>query len=602
MGWKNSRPDSIFTFTEIENARNYITEFLGINIPFDYREDEKEYWNSLLTVISENYKDGFNWKSYIERRFNAIKFDLKKILEIWADDNYDAFDRWLLKNYLLYTNHIKDNPYFDLCIKKHFDYSVPTKLFVSIAESIFYSISESEIEKYHRERTSIMKRHKKLFQTHVPISSQEWIQQKIIERAQKEGQFAIAKKLCAGIFDFELELFMGWYAYKQDSEFGMKHLKEYYPDLHSYLSSTDNTIYQKGAEWLSQYFKVYREAKILDTYSDDVQGFISTKNANNEQFWDWYYKHNTCRNLFHEFMNDESRKPDKIYWVDGLGAEYIPFIQNIIKNAKGCKYEIIEAQVATTGLPSNTSLNSFEVDGKTIVKLGDLDSLAHSNHYRKRKTLISELSVVRNMIEKILHDNNIGYHTIAIVSDHGLSALSRLCEPHKITGEAHHEGRYIPYTTDVAAEPSQDYVTIKNHDDGKDYKVALTHSSLGKKPSHEVHGGCTPEEVLVPFIVITNNEVSKPIHYDYKVISSDLPLSSPKFECVIEPQPNSVEMLVGDKKIQMTVSNTTWMATIPDAKEGKLIVSILPDKGKIKNVEVTIFGLGMSSTLIDDDF
>jgi hypothetical protein len=36
--------------------------------------------------------------------------------------------------------------------------------------------------------------------------------------------------------------------------------------------------------------------------------------------------------------------------------------------------------------------------------------------------------------------------------------------------------------------------------------VALTHASLNTKPVREVHGGCTPEEILVPFIVISNKK------------------------------------------------------------------------------------------------
>jgi hypothetical protein len=36
--------------------------------------------------------------------------------------------------------------------------------------------------------------------------------------------------------------------------------------------------------------------------------------------------------------------------------------------------------------------------------------------------------------------------------------------------------------------------------------VALTHASLNNRPVREVHGGCTPEEILVPFIVISNKK------------------------------------------------------------------------------------------------
>jgi hypothetical protein len=49
-----------------------------------------------------------------------------------------------------------------------------------------------------------------------------------------------------------------------------------------------------------------------------------------------------------------------------------------------------------------------------------------------------------------------------------------------------------------------DYIRYKNGEDN--FKVALTHASLNNKPSREVHGGCTPEEILVPFILISNKK------------------------------------------------------------------------------------------------
>ena len=51
-GWRNSRPDSIFTFAEVTNVYEFITEFLGISIPFAYNESESAHWEKLLEAIS----------------------------------------------------------------------------------------------------------------------------------------------------------------------------------------------------------------------------------------------------------------------------------------------------------------------------------------------------------------------------------------------------------------------------------------------------------------------------------------------------------------------------------------------------------------------
>ncbi len=598
VGWKNSRPDSIFSFTEIANPHEYITDFLGVKIPFEYNEAEDNFWNRLQEIVSDSFNSGFAWQKYVEDHFATTKFGFKKVLEIWADEHNSNYDRWLLKNYLIHTGTLKERPYTRLCVEETIDYVVPATLFVNVAQRIFYC-SPAEIEKYYAERASMLSQEKKLFRNIVPQACQDWVMDHLIDVAKSDNGFALVKKLVTGTFDFEKELFFGWYQNKSEEEFGMKHLEYFYPDLYAYLNASDDSIYQSGVQWLAEYFNAYREAKVKDVYTDRVKEYIETQNASEKEFWDWYYKLTSCHDLFHDIANDTTRCPDKVYWIDGLGAEFIPYIQHLIATSN-TNYEVVEARVATTGLPSNTSLNRYNVDNKFIYKFGELDAIAHSSHYRNRQTLINELTIIREIITKILRDNSVGNHSIAIVSDHGLSALSRLCEPRKLTGKAHHEGRYIPFTSDIAAEPMSEYVTVNNVDDKKDYKVALTHASLGNKPSHEVHGGCTPEEVLVPFIVITNNDDSKPVKYDIKPIELEMPLSSPVFKCVILPQPKFAHLIVNGTKLPMEVNNTTWSATIPTAIEGKMLVTVLPEKGKQQDFEIKVYGLGLGNSILDD--
>lgn len=599
-GWKNSRPDSIFTFEEVTNIYEFITEFLGIAIPFIYDQSESFYWEKLLEEISSMPIGVFSWKTYIEKYFNTWEFSLKRILDIWADEQRSNYDRWLLKNYLLNSNQLDDKPYLRLCFDETSDYINPAVFFVKIAERIFYTSTAAEREKYTEERYNLLHSEAKRFKDIVPKGNQEWIMEQLISIAQKDSDLRIAKKLCTGTFDFEKELYFGWYQHRSDDAFGLSHLKEFYPDLHAYLDAKDNSIYNPEALWISDYFKAYRKAKIKDTYTDEIKSFIEAYNANEASFWDWYYKHATCHDLYYEIMTDSFRKPDKVYWIDGLGAEFMPFIQYLVDQSKS-GFEVIQAQVATTGLPSNTSLNRFVVDEKMLFKFGQLDSFAHNMHYRVRKSLIEELNIIRDIVTTILHDNSVGNHTIAIVSDHGLSALSRLQEPHKLSGKAHHEGRYIPYTSDIKGLSMPEYITVNNPDDNQDYKVALTHSSLGRKPSHEVHGGCTPEEVLVPFIVLTNIDASKPIKYEVIPLKTELPVSNSKFECIINPMPRSAKLIIGNNKIEMLASGTRWTADIPNPEEGSLVVSVIPEKGKQFNFDVNIYGMGMGNSLSDFD-
>jgi hypothetical protein len=122
-------------------------------------------------------------------------------------------------------------------------------------------------------------------------------------------------------------------------------------------------------------------------------------------------------------------------------------------------------------------------------------------------SLCKEIDIVKDIFKKIL--NQTTETTFAIVSDHGLTALSRLVDSKKYTAKASHEGRYIELNNSDTIEDT-DYIRHTNN--GVNYKVALTHASLNTKPVREVHGGCTPEEILVPFIVISNKIKVLPKH------------------------------------------------------------------------------------------
>ena len=51
----------------------------------------------------------------------------------------------------------------------------------------------------------------------------------------------------------------------------------------------------------------------------------------------------------------------------------------------------------------------------------------------------------------------------------------------------------------------------------------------------------------------------------------------------------------------MTVNGTKWSARIPDAVEGAMTIGILPDKGRLKNMDISIFGIGVNNALADFD-
>jgi hypothetical protein len=468
---KHSQPDNIFTPIKIDSAYDFIEKYHNLSINISYKTEEEKFWQQLLTYIKSN---SFSFKTFVEEHFNVRKLTIKDLLNKWISPDTTEFDRWLLKHYSLQS--VADNEYLNSIILDCVDYS-SLRLFREIALNIFVDTNkQSQIT----ERNALLN----LFahQYKLPESDLSEMKEQILDIAKTDTNKAIS--LCSGKFDFENELFVGWH---KVGKLSLSKLQNIYPDFAAYMEDI------KIDNWANSYIQAYKQAKIEDKYTIEIKKFITEKNANEKSFWKWYYGFELLKELL------AKEKPDKVYWIDGLGIEYLSLIKDIISKSN---FQIEKLQIAKTSIPSSTEHNKFE----NVEKIDDLDSFIHNNIYQYPQTMCKEIEVVKSIFKKIL--NQTTETSIAIVSDHGLTALSRLVDSKKYVAKASHEGRYIKLDSEDIIEDT-DYIRHKNGTGN--FKVALTHASLNTKPVREVHGGCTPEEILVPFIVISNKKSVKTI-------------------------------------------------------------------------------------------
>ena len=470
---KYSQPDNIFDIKKIKNAFEFIAQFHNIQIDIEYMVRDEYFWIQLLSLIDCQKDNTFSFKAFVEDYFNVRKLKTEDIINIWTSNDTKDFDRWLLKHY--YLHFISDNEYLNVIILNCEDY-FSLKLFKEIALSIFIDTSEKKLVEERNKLLNLISNQYKL-----PDSDKLEIKEQILNIAKSDVEKAIS--LCSGRFDFEKELFIDWY---KDGRLKIDKLQNLYPDFAAYLKNTNDDSYN----WVSTYIQAYKKAKIENKFTDEIKQLITEKNANEESFYEWYNSDEF--ELSNELLIKE--KVDKTYWIDGLGIEYLSLIKDIISKSN---FQIEKLKIAKTGIPSSTEHNSFE----NIIKFDNLDKFIHSEQYKYPISICKEIDIVTNMLVKIL--NQSVETTIAIVSDHGLTALSRLVDSKKYAAKASHEGRYIELDNSETIEDS-DYIRHTNN--GINYKVALTHASLNTKPVHEVHGGCTPEEILVPYILISNKK------------------------------------------------------------------------------------------------
>lgn len=474
VNYKYSQPDNIFDIKPIETAFEFITQFLKIQIDIEYKASDEYFWIQLLSLIDCKKGNAFSFKVFVEEHFNVHKFTIKDLLNKWALPDTTEFDRWLLKHY--YLQFICDNQYLNGIMLDCVDYS-SLRLFREITLSIFVDISN---------QNQIIERNALLYlippQCKLPESDLSEIKEQILDIAKTDTNKAIS--LCSGRFDFEKELFIGWY---KIGKLSLTELQSRYFDFAAYMNDI------KLDNWANIYIQAYKKAKIEDKYTDEIKSVITDKNASEDSFFKWYNSNEL--ELSNELLAKE--KPDKVYWIDGFGIEYLSLIKEIISKSN---FQIEKLKIAKTGIPSSTDHNKFE----NVVKIDDLDNYIHNNLYQYPQTICKEIEIAKEIFNKILTQSTEA--TIAIVSDHGLTALSRLVDSKKYTTKASHEGRYIKLDNEETIEDT-DYIRHKNGRDS--FKVALTHASLNTKPVREVHGGCTPEEILVPFILISNKKMTK---------------------------------------------------------------------------------------------
>ncbi len=155
-------------------------------------------------------------------------------------------------------------------------------------------------------------------------------------------------------------------------------------------------------------------------------------------------------------------------------------------------------------MPTKTDTNKAELNklsNELLQKKGDLDAYAHKNKAYPTY-IVEELKIIKEAVQKIISEH--AGKKIAIVSDHGLTYLSQLLNGYNLAGvSSDHSGRLAIRSTGKCVTDNK-YIILE---DGKTM-CALRHNSLcGKIPNGQgAHGGCTPEEVLTPIIIISSQQ------------------------------------------------------------------------------------------------
>jgi len=513
-------PDEIFKLELIENQKEFIEKIFGGRFELPFNENDSIYWNKLIRIFNEN--GAVTLFSLIKDHLNVM--DLNKVkpvnfVEYFLNES-DDFYKWLLKNYVL--RFLEKETYLKHCFAK-----MKGLENIELLEALWLEIFNLEdIEHFYLERKEILKKIPKIDENKIKDSLE-----KIRDLEIKEQVWYVT-----GISEAEKEFVINNVA-EQDLEFIRPYIKECFPELY-YYSDWDNIKPLLNSDgWIIEYFKEYNICKIRNDFSEKLKSFIEEKNRDKDSFLDWFY----------HIEKPEIKENEVNYWIDGLGAEWLPLVYHLLRDYLYEDYSI-KAQICSVNLPSITKCNKYPFS-----KFGDLDSYVHTSHYKHPQTLLEEFEIIIQIIKKIVDEiSTKGHEAVNIYSDHGFSFLTLSKFQDKVLDfdAAEHDGRYL-WLEDNDDLNDEYYITFESDcpdKSGKNVLLALKHVSLYRVPSRETHGGATPEEVLVPYFKISKSRGEVEYTLETKDLEADI--SDPVVIFKLSPVPTEIpEALIENRRL-----------------------------------------------------
>lgn len=474
--WANFLPSKFLNKKELNHPKDFFVEIYGLrfNKPFDV--NEYSYWNRLLNDY-ESFEPNRDLSAdvFLQDQIGISSFQKTSPSEIAGMflRTENRYKRWLVT--MIAHQNTDLNSYFIVVLRSLNQYDS-----MGLMKALYYHILDDFQEKYINQRRSVIE---SLSHEH-RILAEEFIDDIItVLDAQERGMDLITN------YTIEEQSYILEKAVEANN---LEILYDKLPKIKDYLDWRSlEHLYKEKIGRFSSYFLEYARSKLGNKKTGQYEIEFEEFNGDLDAFYKWFHR-------VEEIPKDAIET--KTVQLDGVGAEWLPFIYNIIvKNAKLYSKDIKTLELRRANLPSITECN--KIDGATFVR--DYDSvLIHGNDgYQYPTSVFQEMELIEKLIKNLLETTK---EDIVITADHGAT-----CMCHRqfgarsiiLSGEPKHGGRYMEHIKG-----------LKDRDDffeHKSYYVALKHNtinSINKTPKWEVHGGATPEELLVPYIVVRTLE------------------------------------------------------------------------------------------------
>ena len=478
----------IVNIHKIDNTFTYLMNLLKDSDRIDRTWETDDFWSSIIPYAEK----GMCFSDVVLKQLNIKIFDFVSVISRW--NTLNNMQKELV--WLWYRIYPTDEYYSYACKKAHKSEEIP----ICIRDEILLLLSRSQDWISERMRAMQALNFSEYDDSYFALIDKlplpEMKLQLLTYKTHEECRYAI--KVISDILRNGAEL-----------EEVKDLLKDMYPVLSVYMckkSEIDDEI--------DEYFSWYKKNKLINRFPEKYPKHISYDRFDSRL----------------KQLNKLNDKDHMVFWIDGLGIEWLPVLLYEL-NIRGM---VPETSVITKAkLPTETKYNhQWDTEDSIYVKWDRLDSYSHKGKPDDKSyfsCIVHQLSVFKEVakeVEKLLEN----HEYVAITGDHGSSRLAAL---------AFHDTSILPIMPPkkakvcsfgrfcILSDDEKAFLELDNmkriDSDGKTYIIMTdyNHFSVGGNAAGgnsdeqdvvgEIHGGDTPEERLVPVVILKSSKPLPPL-------------------------------------------------------------------------------------------
>ena len=285
------------------------------------------------------------------------------------------------------------------------------------------------------------------------------------------------------------------------------------------------------------------------------------------------------------------------YWIDGLGIEWVSLICYILDKNQGDTFWY-SSDMAKCVIPSETVFNEqWKLNTFDSIKRNRLDIISHEGMPDDKDyflAIANQIQVISEMVTEAIQQLR-NHEYVIITGDHGSSRLAALAfhqqglivpKGAKSMGlgrfcllKSRPEGTdYVPENSVPCVINDEYYLVMKNYDHFIQPGNAAGGNTDENAVAGEVHGGMTPEECIIPIIVLHRKK--KPIQLEYRITARKIISTGGKGSI-------SIEFNACVQSLQVKTDNglceclqeeeLIWSVKFTNLIEGEAVLEIIAD-------------------------